>query len=378
MIRPVLSALAAAAILSASASAQNPAAPRVETKAPAFRETAPDAKPAPPKTLREAVDALPDADLKDFLNVLRDHYISADALTETEVLRATVQGLLDRISPGASILPASPVSPDEASPFRSEIIDGKVGYLRLGALSADHLAELDAALQTITSRPLGSAILDLRDTPPGSDFDLAAKVCERFCPKGKVLFTVRRPNAGQERILTSKEDARFAGVLVVLVDLNTAGAGEVIAAVLRTQARAVIIGQATKGEAVEFSEVPLPSGQKLRVAVAEVALPDNLKVFPGGVKPDVIVDVPQKTTDELLHAELEKGVAPLVNETERPRLNEAALVAGTNPELDAAQAAARAKGERLPAGAKDAVLQRALDAITTISLFEAAGRAGRR
>ncbi|MEO8352752.1 MAG: S41 family peptidase [Chthoniobacteraceae bacterium] len=352
--------------------------PPVESKAPAFRETVPETKPAPPKTVREAVDALPEADLKEFLNVVRDHYIAGSELTDIEVLRATVQGLLDRLSPGASILPPSPASPDEASPFRSEIIDGKVGYLRLGALSADHLGELDAALQTITSRPLGSVILDLRDTPAGSDFDLAAKVCERFCVKGKVLFTVKRPNAGQEMILTSKEDPRFAGVLVVLVDANTAGAAEVIAAVLRTQARALVIGQTTRGEAVEFSDVPLPSGQKLRVAVAEVALPENLKVFPGGVKPDVAVEVSQKVTDHLLATELERGVAPLVNETERTRMNEAALVAGTNPDLDADQAAARAKGERNSPAARDAVLQRALDAITTISLFESAGPGGRK
>lgn len=34
----------------------------------------------------------------------------------------------------------------------------------------------------------------------------------------------------------------------------------------------------------------------------------------------------------------EKGMAPFVYETERPHLNEAALLAGTNPELDAAEA----------------------------------------
>jgi hypothetical protein len=73
----------------------------------------------------------------------------------------------------------------------------------------------------------------------------------------------------------------------------------------------------------------------------------------------------------VLKAALESGVAPLAVETERPRMNEAALVAGTNPELDAMQAAARARGEKPKPPLRDAVLQRALDAITTIALFEA-------
>lgn len=372
MKRLAVPTLLAASLLSLQA--QDKAAPPVEPKVSIFRETAPVAKPAPPQTLREAVDALPPADLKEFLNVLREHYIGAEKLTEVEISRATVQGLLERVAPGAALLPPPTQTPDEQSPFRSEILEDKIGYLRLGALTADHIGELDTVLQTIAARPLNAAILDIRATPPGSDFELAAKVCERFCPKGRVLFTVKRPNAGQEMILTSKEDPRFKGVLVVLVDSDTSGAGEVIAAVLRTQAKALVIGQNTKGEAVEFSEVPLPSGQRLRVAVAEVALPENVSVFPGGVKPDVPVDVPQANTAAVLKAALEGGVAPLVLETERVRMNEAALVAGINPELDAVQAAARAKGEKPKPVLRDAVLQRALDAITTIALFESTGK----
>ena len=120
--------------------------------------------------------------------------------------------------------------------------------------------------------------------------------------------------------------------------------------------------------------MPLPSGQRLRIAVAEVALPENVSVFPGGVKPDVPVDVPQTTTAAVLKAALDGGVAPLVVETERARMNEAALVAGTNPELDAVQAAARAKGEKPKTALRDAVLQRALDALATIALFESTGK----
>ena len=349
------------------------AIPNVETSAsPTFRETPPK-PPKAPMTLRDAVDALSDADLKEFLNVLREHYIAASKIDDTELARARVQGLLERLAPGATLLPTAPQSTDE-SPFRFEVLDSRVGYVRLGSLSASHLGELDAALQTLESKSLPAAIIDLRATAPGSDFELAAKICERFCPKGRVLFTVKRAASGQEMILTSKQDPRFRGVLVVLVDTDTSGAAEVIAAVLRTQAKALVIGQRTRGEAVEFSEIPLPSGKRLRVAVAEVALPDNVRVFPGGVQPDVAVEVSPETTTAVLKAALESGVAPLAVETERPRMNEAALVAGTNPELDAMQAAARARGEKPKLPLRDAVLQRAMDAITTIALFEATGK----
>ena len=350
--------------------------PSVEVKPPAFRETPPQTQSEPPQSLREAVDGLSEADLREFLNILREHYIGAPKLDQNELSRATVQGLLERLAPGASLVSLSGSATAEPSPFRFEIIESRIGYVRLGALVPEHLTELDAALQTIATRSFNAAILDLRATPRGSDFELGAKVCERFCPKGRVLFTVKRRPAGQEMILTSKQEPRFRGVLVVLVDADTSGAAEVIAAVLRVQARALIIGEKTMGEAVEFSDLPLPSGKRLRVAVAEVALPENVAVFPGGVRPDVAVAVSAETTSAVLKAALESGVASLVVETERPRMNEAALVAGTNPELDAIQAAARARAEKPKPPLRDVVLQRALDTITTIALFESATKKG--
>lgn len=335
--------------------------PRVETKAPEFRRTQPG-----PKTLREAVDELPEADLKELLGIVREHYLAPDKLDEAAILRATTQGLLERFAPGI-VLPLDATAPEKASPFRTEIIDNRVGYLRLGVLTESTPGELDAALKDFRERYLRAAVLDLRAVPEGSQFEIAAKICERFCPKGRVLFTVRRPSAQQELILTSKQEPAFAGVLVTLTDSDTAGAAEVIAAVLRTQARALVIGQQTRGQAVEFADIPLPSGRNLRIAVAEVTLPENVRVFPGGVAPDIAVEVTAEETERVLHAALDGGVTPLITETERPRLNEAALIAGTNPELDAA----RARQGRLPVPVlRDTALQRALDALTTIALFD--------
>ena len=328
------------------------------------------AEDARPPMLRETVDSLSAEDLKEFLRLLRENYIKPDALSEAELSRATIQGIIERLAPGASLRPAPGDGPSAASPFKSEIIGGSAGYLRVGSLNAENITALDAALQDIAAKKIGAVILDLRATPAGSEFAQAAEVCKRFCPKGRVLFTVKKPTVREEQVLTSKEDPKFTKLLVTLVDGDTAGAAEIIAAVLRTQAKAMVIGQRTRGEAVEFSEIALPSGKVLRVAVAEAALPDATPVFPGGVKPDLAVEVSQETTRHVLQQSLESGVGPLVEETEREKMNEAALVGKRNPEMDAMQAAQARKGEKAKAPLRDVVLQRALDFITTIGLYE--------
>ncbi|MEP6673371.1 MAG: S41 family peptidase [Chthoniobacter sp.] len=335
------------------------------------RGQAPDSPPKKaPLTTRTAVDALSDAELDQVIHLLKDNYIKPDALSDGEQHRATVQGLLNRLAPGAAIIESVAGREIGASPFRSEILDNRIGYVRLGAITAGNVGELDAALGKFTASKLPALVLDLRATPAGSEFEQTADICRRFCPKGKVLFSVKKPNIKQEQILTSKDEPKYQGILVALVDRSTAGNAEVIAAVLRTHVKALVIGQQTRGEAAEFSEFPLSNGRALRVAVAEVSLPESAPVFPGGVKPDLAVEVPAETTEKVLQQELEKGVGEFVFETERPRLNEAALVAGTNPDLDAAQAAQKNRGEKPQPPLRDVVLQRAVDFITTIAIYE--------
>ena len=378
---PVAPALAALLLTSAPLlHAQAPEPPAAPEKKPDAPEPPKPAKPRPPLpkpgeplTTRRAVDSLTDAELDQVISLLRENYIAPDALTDDEIKRASVQGIIDRIAPGAALAQAPAAGAAPASPFRAEILDARIGYARLGATVPGNVGELDAALQNFTEKKLGAVILDLRATPASSEFEQTAEVCRRFSPKGKVLFSIKKPNIKQEQILTSKDDPKYQGIIVVLVDRDTAGNTEVIASVLRTHVRAMVIGQQTKGEAVEFAELPLAGGLLLRVAVAVVALPDNVAVFPGGLKPDLAIDVAQETTNELLKTELEKGVSEFVFETERARMNEAALVAGTNPELDAIQAAQKLKGEKPKAPLRDAALQRAVDFITTIAIYEKKG-----
>lgn len=322
-----------------------------------------------PPSRTVAVDALPPEALDEAIDLLREHYLTPAALDERELKRATLQGLLERLGTGVALVTPGAGTEAAVSPFRSEVLDGRIAYVRLGTIRDEHLAQLDQALTDFNSRSLTALILDLRATPAGTDYERAAEVCRRFTPKGRVLFTVRKPRADEERVLTSRDDPAYSGLIAVLVDPDTAGSAEVIAAVLRAETRAMVIGQQTKGEAVEFADLALPGGKALRTAVAEVVLPQGAPVFPGGLTPDLRVEVPQQTTDALLAAQMAKGVAESVFETERRKMNEAALVAGVNPEIEALESAQRDARDKPVV--RDVVLQRAVDFITSLRFLGA-------
>lgn len=325
----------------------------------------PVAEAVPVATRRQTIDALSMEQVQKSIEVLKSKFLAGNRIKDDELARATLEGLLERLGPGAAIVSLEPGQ--TRSPFKSEALN-ETAYLRLGALSQENVTALESDLKELAANGgVDAIILDLRATPASNDLELAAQVAMRFVPNGKTLFTARRPS--KEQVYVSIMDPLFEKLLIVLVTEETAGAAEVLAGTLREQARAMIIGALTKGQGAEFADFPIAQGKQLRVAVAQVVLPSGKSFYPEGVKPDLQVNVSADARRELLQLELEEGVGKYVFEKERPKRNEAALVAGTNPEFDSAQLAQRKANGGKPL-LRDVEVQRALDLITTISVYE--------
>jgi hypothetical protein len=330
--------------------------------------------PAPSPKTEAKVDSLSPADLQAILPLLRSNFVNPQALSDVELNRATVEGLLTRLSHGMMLLPnrESPAlaAPEPAALFYSEVLDGHVGYLRLGTFNTANLQAMDKALADFASKKVDAVIIDLRASSSPDDFAVAAEFAKRFCPKGKPLFTLRKPGTRQDRVFTSDREPAFQGLITVLADGDTSGAAEALAGTLHVYEKALVIGQTTAGRAVEYSDLPLPSGKILRVAVGEAVVPGERPLFPDGVNPDLPVEMSMVDKRLIFQRSGEKGMEPFVYESDRPHMNEAALLAGTNPELDAAEAAQRRRERPTKAALHDVVLQRALDLITSLEVYQ--------
>lgn len=335
--------------------------------------------PAPTPSPTPLLDGLDDVDLKGALELLRKNYINPKQLSEIEVQRATLAGLLDRLERGAILLPAGGRPAPTPAPFYREILGDHIGYLRPGALSKSQLDELDTTLRAFTGKKVDAVIVDLRGTSENNDFAVAAEFAQRFVPKGKRLFALQGSAGKESQDFTSSRDPLYAGLIVVLADRETAGAAEVLAAVLRLQDHAILVGERTAGRAVNYSDLPLPSGNILRVAVAEATFPEAPARYPEGVPPDLEVRMPIASKRQIFEQSLTKNMAPYVFENDRPHFNEAALLAGTNPEIEVAQTAQQRRDAGRPNSPDlhDAVLQRGVDLVTSISVYEKQGEKAR-
>lgn len=369
MISRFLQATFAIFIFAANLAAQTPSSttPQSPSKSPGM---AASASIAP--TTEDIVNSLGAADLQAAITLLKSNFVNQDAITDTELSRATVEGLTARLPRGVMLLPNKENAQAlPASPFYSEIIAGHIAYLRLGSMNSANLQALDKSLGTFAPQKVNAVIVDLRSSGAANDLVLAAEFAKRFCPRGKTIFTLRKAAGRQDRVFSSDRDPAFRGLVMVLSDGDTAGAAEAIAAALRFHDKALVIGQPTAGRAAEYSDLSLPSGKILRLAVAEMISPEGRSLFTEGVQPDLPIDMSLAEKRQIFQLSSEKGMGPFVYEAGRPHMNEAALLAGTNPEVEAAEAAQQRRGrtpEKQPP--HDPVLQRALDVITSLEVYQ--------
>ena len=363
---PMLIVFCAASGANALAQSPVPASTPVRSASGAPAGSTPSAESGRAPTTAELLESLTPADIQTAISLVRKNFTNSEAVDETRLNRAMLQGLLVRLSKGLVLLPAKPTGGTETStPFYAELVEGHVGYIRPGTVSAPNLQALDKKLADFAAKKVDALILDLRASDSG-DFATAAEFGKRFVAKSKPLFSLRK-QAKQDRSFVSDRDPSYTGLIVVLADEETAGPAEALAVALRTDDKALLIGQTTAGGGVDYSDLPLPSGKILRVAVAECVGADGRPLYPQGIKPDLPVEMSAVDKRQIFRASLGKGIAQFTHEIERPHLNEAALIAGTNPELESSeQRRIRAQANALI----DPVLQRALDLITSLEIYQ--------
>jgi carboxyl-terminal processing protease len=89
--------------------------------------------------------------------------------------------------------------------------------------------------------------------------------------------------------------------LVVLVDRYTASSAEIVAAALRDNHRAAIVGERTYGKGLVQAVDPLGNGAALELTIAQYRTPDGADLAGRGLTPQVrAVDDPRTRQDEAL------------------------------------------------------------------------------
>jgi carboxyl-terminal processing protease len=163
-----------------------------------------------------------------------------------------------------------------------------VGYVQLAGFQKSSTDELRRALATLQSDGMRFLVLDLRGNPGGL-LDVSVDIADDFLDSGVIVST--RGRAGnQNAVYRARPGAVWRMPVIVLVDHDTASAGEILAGALKENRRALVIGEKSYGKGSVQSIFPLrgaPAGLKL--TTAKFYSPTNQSYSEQGVQPDVSV-----------------------------------------------------------------------------------------
>ena len=176
----------------------------------------------------------------------------------------------------------------------------KIGYVRITEFGDKAGEELEAALNKLKAEGMKALIIDLRWNPGGL-LDEAVEVCGKFLPRGQLVVTTEGRNPGQNSVRraagSGDEFANQDGSpmpMVVLVNLGSASAAEIVTGCLQDLHRAVILGEKTFGKGSVQSIFPLDDGSALKLTTAKYYTPSHKVIHQHGITPDIEVPMTEE------------------------------------------------------------------------------------
>jgi hypothetical protein len=318
-------------------------------------------------------------EFKEVYDLIREHLAG---MTEGQLNQAAVGALVSRLAPRVSLVTSAAAggAPGEAPLVsKSSVFDGDILYVRVGRVGDGLANAISAACsKPETTNKLKGVVLDLRYAG-GDDYAAAAAAADLFVKKEQALL-----NWGNGMVRSKEKSDAIALPVAVLVNRQTAGAPEALAAALRETGAGLVLGGRTAGQAMVAQDFPLKNGDRLRIATVPIQLGDGTALSEQGLKPDIAVEVSPEDErgyygDAFKSMEktnlLASGGLSLTNQAggtnrtaRRARFNEAELVRERREGVSEADLTALRVREPEKPMVQDPALARALDLLRGLAL----------
>jgi carboxyl-terminal processing protease len=163
-----------------------------------------------------------------------------------------------------------------------------LAYIRITTFAESTGRQVREQLAPLLAQGAKGVILDVRANP-GGYLSAAVEVTSGFLRDGVVLYEQRAAGDGRRPYRTTGSPQAPDLPIVVLVDRGSASAAEIVAAALRDNQRALLVGERTFGKGTVQEVRPLSDDSQLHVTVAQWLTPAGHAIQGEGLAPDVEV-----------------------------------------------------------------------------------------
>ena len=171
----------------------------------------------------------------------------------------------------------------------SRIVDeeGKIGFVRLTSFQETTKDEMRKALKGLDTQGMKGLVLDLRDNGGGL-LSSAIQVADLFLKQGVIVSVKGRDGVSHHPPWTAQEKKTITNVpVVVLVNRYSASASEILAAALRDNHRAILVGEKTFGKGSVQKLIPLKDASGIKLTIQRYYTPSGISIDKKGIEPDI-------------------------------------------------------------------------------------------
>lgn len=166
--------------------------------------------------------------------------------------------------------------------------DKNVGYLSVSIFGQKTYSQFKSALNNLESKNMDSLIIDLRGNTGGYLY-IVTNMLEEFLNKNDVMYQIQS-SSGTKKYASSKSQNRKYDI-VILIDENSASASEIMAAAMKEEYGATLVGKTTYGKGTVQVTKDLSNGAMIKYTIEKWLTPSGKNIDGEGISPDYEVEL---------------------------------------------------------------------------------------
>lgn len=167
-----------------------------------------------------------------------------------------------------------------------KMLEEGMAYIQVTEFDEVTIDQFADALATARGSGMKGMILDLRANPGGS-LNAVVEMARMLLPEGMIVYTEDKNGKRQEYTCDGKKE--FDLPMVVLVDMNSASASEIMAGAIKDHGIGTLVGTTTFGKGIVQQIMPFRDGSAVKVTISAYYTPNGNNIHGIGIEPDVEV-----------------------------------------------------------------------------------------
>ena len=216
--------------------------------------------------------------------------------------------------------------PIQVKSIKYGLLEKKYGYIKIKTFQKDTFKDFNDAILSIRKNDIDGLIIDLRGNPGGLVSE-SVSIADYFLKFGDLIVSTQSKFDTVQSL--AKTGSSYDGKIIVVIDRGTASASEILAAALRDNGAAVVLGERSFGKGTIQSVLSYQNGDTLKITTASYTTPRGEDIQGVGILPDVSVEniyFNKKT----IKKKKTKGRIGKLEDLDDPYLSEAILLLKSN------------------------------------------------